>query len=123
MRQLTLCWSCAKCTDGNKCEWAYGIERNDWAIKRDDMGGIIVIDCPNYIEDWRWLNTEDIARLLCISERSVFRYGDNKLIKLLNDKGYRAKIDRDEGKRYIYAYKVTEEEKAKPPSVKIADKI
>ena len=87
------------------------------------MGGIIVIDCPKYIEDWRLLNTEDIARLLGISRKSVCRYGDNKLIKLLNDKGYRVRIDRDGVKRYIYAYKVTEEEKAKPPSVKIAYKI
>ena len=87
------------------------------------MGGIIIIDGPKYIEDWRLLNTEDIARLLGISRKSVCRYGDNKLIKLLNDKGYRVRIDRDGVKRYIYAYKVTEEEKAKPPSVKIADKI
>ena len=87
------------------------------------MGGIIVIDCPKYIEDWRLLYAEDIARLLGISERSVSRYGDNKLIKLLNDKGYRVRIDSDGAKRHIYAYKLTEEEKAKPPSVKIADKI
>ena len=119
----TLCWSCKHCTNDIECSWASLEPRNDWTIKRDDMGGIIVIDCPKYIEDWRLLNTEDIARLLGISERSVCRYGDNKLIKLLNDKGYRVRIDRDGVKRYIYAYKVTEEEKAKPPSVKIADKI
>lgn len=110
-----MCWSCAKCTDGNKCEWAYGIERNDWTIKRDDMGGIIVIDCPKYIEDWCEVSTEEVCRLLGKSTRAVQRYGDNKLIKLLNDIGYRVKLDRDGVNRYIYTHKVTEEEKAKPP--------
>ena len=43
-----LCWSCAKCTNGNLCSWVKNITLPDGTI-RNNKG--IITSCPNYEYD------------------------------------------------------------------------
>ena len=115
MRRITLCWSCAKCTDGNECEWACGVERDDWIIKRT-ANGIIVIECDGYVADWVSVTLAEFKSITNSKYSSMANLKSDKLKQIAKAAGYRLKIEQDGRNREFYI-------KKKPPSVKIADKI
>lgn len=96
MARESLCWRCAKCTDGNLCEWADGEPVKGWNAKPTtykDSGMITrsykVISCPNYVEAERY--EVSIAELCRMCKVSISRMNDitrYKLRKALNRRGY-----------------------------------
>ena len=94
-----MCWSCAYCTNGALCCWADGEERTDWIV-RQERGGITVISCGGYKMEWVKPTVAQIAKIIGVSERTVYKYNTVYIIAQLQRAGYKAKVVyTTEGKR------------------------
>lgn len=97
----TLCWDCAKATDGNRCPWAYGKEVDGWTVEEtiiDNEGNIarsyLVIACPLYEEDYKQITLEELTQLIGRRSRGVSAREAKQICK---DKGYDLRVCREQG--------------------------
>ena len=104
----TLCWSCAYSTNGILCSWAYGIERNDWEVIKE-RGGITVISCGGYKREWTHPTVAQIAKILGVCERTVYKYNTDYIIAKLKRAGYKTKVQYTTvGTRSFYIKKIAD---------------
>lgn len=105
----TLCWYCAKATDGNKCPWAYGKEVDGWTAEEtiidndgDMTSSYCVIDCPLYEEDYKHITLADLAQLIGKTQGVSIREAK----QICKAKGYDLRVckEQDGGNTYISCY-------------------
>lgn len=86
-----LCWSCEYSTNGALCCWADGEERNDWIVIKE-RGGITVILCGGYKREWIRTTVAQIAKMLGVCERTIYKYNTDYIIAKLQRAGYKTKV-------------------------------
>lgn len=99
----SICFDCRNAR-ADKCRKIFdGTPINGWVADRVRGGGYVVKTCPNFKRDksrtGERLTVALVAHILHISERSIYRYDDSKVIKLLKDKGYSVAVCYVNGKR------------------------
>lgn len=107
----TICWKCANCTDGTKCEWAFGSPVKGWVATPTvyDDGGFIthsfkVTKCPKFVEARRY---EITLSAICreINCKRGDKHALQKVAKALESKGYALETHKEKGCSAIYAVK------------------
>lgn len=97
MKGDSICWDCQRAVCG--CSWAKKLKPVEGWIAEENKLGYRVLECPLFIEDYKWVGVPDIARLLQVNERTLYRLisGNlgikySKLKLLLARAGYELKV-------------------------------
>lgn len=109
MRGDSICWDCQRAVCG--CSWAKQLKPVDGWVAEENKLGYKVLECPLFIEDYKWVGIPDIAQILGVNERTLYRRVSSnsgiryaRLKLLLAKVGYEMKVYSDK-KHSVYIRK------------------
>ena len=70
-KKETLCWDCQRAVCG--CSWAKKLKPVKGWVVEENKRGVKVLECPLFIEDYKFVKIPGIAQLIGINTRTLYR--------------------------------------------------
>ena len=95
-RKTQLCWTCRNACGNGCCWFRDGVPIKGWdavPTKVKSLGedgktrcvdSFLIVNCPQYLEDEndKKLTTKELAKILKVTQRTIFRWKQDKIITL-----------------------------------------
>lgn len=100
---------CFKCSNAraDKCKKIRnGTPIKGWVAEETKGGGYIVKECPRFEKDKTKhgvrITMAEIAKILYVSERTLYRYGAHKITIMMKERGYNLRVIHNNGIKEYY---------------------